>query len=95
MIKYFQSEDKQMKINKKVVIIVVLIITLATLLYYITSIYAKYLSNTQGTASISISRWNLKVNNRQIKTNPDISSTLTLTFPRQFLYCPKHNSANG
>jgi hypothetical protein len=71
-----------MKINKKVVIVIALIITLASLLYYITQIYAKYLSNTQGTASISISRWNLVVNNQQIRTNPDISSTLTLTFPR-------------
>lgn len=84
-----------MKINKKVVIVVLLIITLASLLYYITTIYAKYISNTTGTATISISRWDLKVNSLQIKTNPDFSSTLTLTFPRQSVYCPKHNSANG
>jgi len=71
-----------MKINNKILIIVSLIITLATLLYYINSIYAKYISSTSGTTSISISRWDLKVNNQQIKTNPDISSTLTPVFPR-------------
>ena len=44
-------------------------------------IYAKYKTEVSGKASISISRWDIKVNDNSIKNNQDISSTITPVFP--------------
>lgn len=70
-----------MKFYKKIVLILICCILLASLLLFINMIYAKYKSEVSGKASISISRWDIKVNDNSIKNNQDISSTITPVFP--------------
>lgn len=70
-----------MKFYKKIVLILICCILLASLLLFINMIYAKYKTEVSGKASISISRWDVKVNDNSIKNNQDISSTITPIFP--------------
>lgn len=70
-----------MKFYKKIVLILIFCILLASLLLFINMIYAKYKTEVSGKASISISRWDVKVNDNSIKNNQDISSTITPVFP--------------
>lgn len=70
-----------MKFYKKIVLILICCILLASLLLFINMIYAKYKTEVSGKASISISRWDVKVNDNSIKNNQDISSTITPVFP--------------
>ena len=70
-----------MKKKKKIVLILICCILLASLLLFINMIYAKYKTEVSGKASISISRWDVKVNDNSIKNNQDISSTITPVFP--------------
>ena len=70
-----------MKVYKKIVLILICCILLASLLLFINMIYAKYKTEVSGKASISISRWDVKVNDNSIKNNQDISSTITPVFP--------------
>lgn len=70
-----------MKFYKKIVLILICCILLASLLLFINMIYAKYKTEVSGKASISISRWDIKVNDNSIKNNQDISSTITPVFP--------------
>lgn len=43
--------------------------------------YAKYVTNLDANANISISYWNILVNNQSIIENSDISATMTAVFP--------------
>ena len=61
-----------MKFYKKIVLILICCILLASLLLFINMIYAKYKTEVSGKASISISRWDVKVNDNSIKNNQDI-----------------------
>ena len=70
-----------MKFYKKIILILVCFIILALLLLFMNIIYAKYKTEVSGKASISISRWDIKVNDNSIKNNQDISSTITPVFP--------------
>ena len=70
-----------MKFYKKIVLILICCILLASLLLFINMIYAMYKTEFSGKASISISRWDVKVNDNSIKNNQDISSTITPVFP--------------
>ena len=70
-----------MKFYKKIILILVCFIILALLLLLMNIIYAKYKTEVAGIASISISRWDIKVNDNSIKNNQDISSTITPVFP--------------
>ena len=70
-----------MKFYKKIILILVCFIILALLLLLMNIIYAKYKTEVAGKASISISRWDIKVNDNSIKNNQDISSTITPVFP--------------
>lgn len=70
-----------MKIYKKVILIIVALIFLITTTFLITQVYAKYISSATGNASIPISRWNIIVNDTQIKNNSDISSKIIPVFP--------------
>lgn len=70
-----------MKFYKKIILILICCILLASLLLFINMIYAKYKTEVSGKASISISRWDIKVNDNSIKNNQDISSTITPVFP--------------
>lgn len=70
-----------MKIYKKVILIIVALIFLITTTFLITQVYAKYISSATGNASIPISRWNIIVNDTQIKNNSDLSSKIIPVFP--------------
>lgn len=70
-----------MKIYKKIILIIIALIFLITTTLLITQVYAKYISSATGNASIPISRWNIIVNDTQIKNNSDISSKIIPVFP--------------
>lgn len=70
-----------MKIFKKFILILLACVCLILLIFLINQVYAKYLSSAFGNASVPISRWNIKVNNHSIKTNSDISASITPVFP--------------
>lgn len=70
-----------MKIYKKIILIIIALIFLITTTFLITQVYAKYISSATGNASIPISRWNIIVNDTQIKNNSDISSKIIPIFP--------------
>lgn len=67
--------------NKKKFLILLIFIIICILVYTIVQIYAKYVSSAQGSASVNIASWDIKVNNLSIKNNTDISSTLVPVFP--------------
>lgn len=70
-----------MKIFKKFILILLACVCLILLIFLINQVYAKYLSSAFGNASVPISKWNIKVNNHSIKTNSDISASITPVFP--------------
>ena len=70
-----------MKLKKKYILFILACIFLIISLYFISQIYGKYLSAANGTATIPISRWNIKVNNQDIKNNSNISAILKPEFP--------------
>ena len=41
-------------------------------IYFISDIYAKYRTSTQGSTNIPIARWNIKVNNTTVKNNSSL-----------------------
>ena len=43
--------------------------------------YAKYVTNLNANANISISYWNILVNNQNITENPDLSAVMTVVLP--------------
>lgn len=43
--------------------------------------YAKYVTNLDANTNISISYWNILVNNQNIVENPDITATMAAVFP--------------
>lgn len=70
-----------MNINKRFIFLILACIFILISLYFITTIYGKYLTATDGTAVMPISKWNIIVNTQKIKDNSDISNTITPTFP--------------
>lgn len=50
-------------------------------IYFISDIYAKYRTYTQGSTNIPIARWNIKVNNTVVKNNSSLESFITPVFP--------------
>ena len=70
-----------MKIFKKFILILLACVCLILLIFLINQVYAKYLSSAICNASVPISRWNIEVNNNSIKTNSDISASITPVFP--------------
>lgn len=70
-----------MKISKKFILIVLICILLIILLFFISQVYAKYMTSVSGNASIAISKWNINVNDLSIKNNSDISSKIIPVFP--------------
>lgn len=68
-----------MKINRRVKIFIALL----SLLYLITLVqdtYAKYTSNANANTNITISRWNILVNDQDIKNNSNFTNTIKPTF---------------
>lgn len=69
-----------MKINKKILVLLTCISACISLTF-ISTTYAKYLTSANGLASVPVARWNIKINNQNIKNNSDFSSTLSPVFP--------------
>lgn len=67
--------------TKKKVILLVILLVLVALVSVIGNTYAKYRTTTTGTASASIARWNIKVNNNTIKNNTTLTENIKVTFP--------------
>lgn len=68
-----------MRINKKIRIFLFLI----SLLYFVSLIqntYAKYSTSTEASTDISIARWNILVNDQDIKNNSNFSNTIKPVF---------------
>ena len=68
-----------MKINRRVKIFIALL----SLLYLITLVqdtYAKYTSSANANTNITISRWNILVNDHDIKNNSNFTNTIKPTF---------------
>lgn len=70
-----------MKIYKKIILIIIGLIFLIITSLLIAQVYAKYISSATGNANIPISRWNIIVNDTEIKNNSDISSKIIPVFP--------------
>lgn len=69
-----------MKNYKKSIVLLAIFFTFLTI-FFIIQTYAKYISSANGETSISIAKWNIKVNNKSIKTDTNISSTIAPVFP--------------
>ena len=69
-----------MKTNKKLILLLALIFLIITIILIVQT-YAKYLSSASGETSVSIARWNIKVNNLSVTENTDISGTIAPVFP--------------
>lgn len=69
-----------MKNYKKSIVLLAIFFTFVTI-FLIIQTYAKYISSASGETSISIAKWNIKVNNKSIKTDTNISSTIAPVFP--------------
>ena len=68
-----------MKAKKKLRLLIALI-SLFYLVSTIQSTYAKYTSAAQANTNINVARWNILINNQDIKNNSDFSNTITPTF---------------
>ena len=66
--------------NRKKFLILLLCILFCLLILSIIQIYAKYLTSAAGDTSISVAKWNIRVNNLSIKNNADISSAVIPVF---------------
>ena len=69
-----------MKISKKLILLFIAIL-FCVIIYFAISIYAKYLTTTNGNTQMKIANWNISVNNLSIKNNTDISDTIVPVFP--------------
>lgn len=67
--------------NKKKLLLLLIVIIICILVYTIIQVYAKYISSASGNASMNVASWDIKVNNRSIKNNTDISSVIAPVFP--------------
>lgn len=67
------------KYKKSIVFLAIFFAFIAILL--IIQTYAKYISSANGETAISIAKWNIKVNDKSIKTDTNISSTIAPVFP--------------
>jgi flagellar basal body-associated protein FliL len=67
------------KNRKKYFIMIVILIMIAVLIALIPTL-SKYLTTTDGEATINIARWEIKVNEQSIKENLDISNVLVPVF---------------
>ena len=69
-----------MKTNKKLILLLAFIFLIITIILVVQT-YAKYLSSASGETTVSIARWNIKVNNLSVTENTDISGTIAPVFP--------------
>lgn len=66
--------------NKKIILLLAFIFFIITIILVVQT-YAKYLSSASGETTVSIAKWNIKVNNLSITENTDISGTISPIFP--------------
>ncbi len=67
--------------NRKKILLLLIGICICILLFFIVQIYAKYITSTEGSTSLTIANWNIKVNDLSIKNNTDISNSIVPVFP--------------
>lgn len=70
-----------MKFNKRYIFFILACIFIVISVYFIIQIYGKYLTTASGSTVMPIAKWNIMVNNQNIRDNSDISNTLTPVFP--------------
>lgn len=70
-----------MNINKRFIFLILACIFILISLYFINTIYGKYMTSTSGTTIMPISRWNITINNQQIKNNSNITNIISPNFP--------------
>lgn len=68
-----------MQKNKKIILLSALFF-LIMCFYFIQETYAKYVTSTQGNINAKIARWNIKVNDTDIKNNTNLSEDIIPTF---------------
>ncbi len=66
--------------NSKKFIFLVIGLLICFLLFSIVQIYAKYLTTSTGKTNLTIAKWNIIVNEKSIKNNSDISSSIVPVF---------------
>ena len=69
-----------MKNYKKCFFIIASIFAILAISFLIQT-YAKYVTSASGLTSIPIAKWNIVINNKSIKNNSDISSSIIPVFP--------------
>jgi len=69
-----------MKNYKKSFFIIASIFAILAISFLIQT-YAKYVTSANGLTSIPIAKWNIVINNKSIKNNSDISSSIIPVFP--------------
>lgn len=67
--------------NHRKFLILLICICFCFLLFFMVQIYAKYVTSTEGSTSLTIANWNILVNNSSIKNNTDISNSIVPVFP--------------
>ena len=67
-------------LQKRKIRVLIALLSLAILLSNIQSSFAKYVSSADAIANLTISRWNIIVNNQDILENNDFSDTIVPTF---------------
>lgn len=67
--------------NRKKFLLLLIGLCVCFLLFTIIRIYAKYLTATEGTTSLTIANWNISVNDLSIKSDTDISNSIVPVFP--------------
>jgi len=68
-----------LKLNKKLVLLLA-VISLAICISLIQSTYAKYVTQADANASLTIARWNILVNNQDVIAESDFSDVITPAF---------------
>lgn len=67
--------------NHRKFLLLLICICICFMLFFIVQIYAKYITTTEGSTSLTIANWNILVNNSSIKNNTDISNSIVPVFP--------------
>lgn len=65
---------------RKIIIFALLILSSMMCLFFVQESYAKYLTSANRSASMSIARWKILVNNTDIKDNSSANATITPVF---------------
>lgn len=67
--------------RKKFLLLLIFVFICFLLFYIILQVYAKYITSTDGSTSLTIANWNIIVNDLSIKNNTDFSNSIVPVFP--------------